>query len=354
MGGAATVEKGLDALINALRDQDKHVCNKAVDRCGRFREESEMVAVMNTLISALRDPDKIVRCLACDVLAFMGEKVATREVINGLIDALQDLNRAACTKEHFRFDFMDEETATREDISALLGALWGADIVARSVACHALGWMGERAATKVVYDNLMTVVNLHREDKRLRIAAADALAKIGGWSEMKDVILPFSRRLHHRIVVDCDEACYEVSLMAGKADWGRVLTLLVEVHENGKFLLQESLLGRVLTMAVGSYEAMLTLSPEMVVKLCELCRAAHDMEWSEIPSDHFVKVFGESEEKSWLDLVKYAALLHGVAITVMDDKILIYDKKQVIATEKFERELLNTFMNAMKAENNTR
>ncbi|CAF4943807.1 unnamed protein product, partial [Rotaria socialis] len=110
-----------------------------------------------TLTKALNDEFPDVRRNACKALGRIGEKAARKEVIEALTKIIVDVKGDALENTPF------------DSIRAFL--LAGDD--EKSNACITLGRMGEKAATKEVFDALMNAIGV--DDNYVRINACEAL-----------------------------------------------------------------------------------------------------------------------------------------------------------------------------------
>ncbi|CAF4890217.1 unnamed protein product, partial [Rotaria sp. Silwood2] len=71
-----------------------------------------------------------------------------------------------------------------------------------------------------------------------------------------------------------------------------------------------------------------------------------------IPFDRFIKVFLETRNNAWLPLIVYAALLKVTAITIIHDKMIIYDDNGFIELHVSSPDLMTAMVKAFKEQKN--
>jgi len=92
------------------------------------------------------------------------------------------------------------------------------------------------------------------------------------------------------------------------------------------------------------------LDANMVVKLNPYIRRKRFNRLVRIPSDQLIKLFLETGNEAWLPLITYSALLQGIAVTVIENKVMIYDMKGVLELPVSRPELPKALLEAFSIE----
>ena len=80
------------------------------------------------------------------------------------------------------------------------------------------------------------------------------------------------------------------------------------------------------------------------MKLTRCLKECVNIELATMPRNHFIRVFLETQNDVWIALVEYATLLQNVAVTIMDNKVMIYDGKYVAERQVTETGVLDLFV----------
>ena len=256
-----------------------------------------------------------VRSQACFAFEKMGENVATKEVIEGVMSLLHDkvewVQRGACSTVMK----IDGNVTSKEVVSCLNRLLNSRDYMAYREAYRMIMNMGGKAATKEVIDALVSAL---RDQKR------------------------FSE----------EEICKTLEKIGEEAGWNMILVSLVEAFEKAEISNSGWFLREIINKAMSSSDSFKNMKTTTIMNLISLCRKNWDIKWKAIPRDSFIKAFLISGDNAWLPLIKHAAFIQSAAITVMTDKILIYDNENIISLEVSDNDLLNVFSTGMKLKTN--
>ena len=345
MGEKESTEKVIDALINALQHQDDDVRWKAFTSLMMMAEEAASEKVIDDLINVLHDKNTRGRVGALAVLGEMGEKAANEKVIDALINALQNEDHGVRCCACAALRKMGEKESTEKVIDALINALQHQDPHVRREACQVLGEMGEKAASGKVIDALMNA--LQDEDRRVRSCAREVLGKMGIEAASEKVFDDLINAIQHQDSHVRREAYKVLGKLGEKAATKCVIVSLVNsLHGKVNDRMNEWM-AAALNGAMLSFSAIKELDSNVIVKLYSCIRQLYFIEFTTMPSDQFVKVFLETGNDTWLPLVKYAARVQGIAITACDNKIIIYDKKDVVVIDTSKPELMKRFVNGL-------
>ncbi|CAF0784462.1 unnamed protein product [Adineta steineri] len=266
---------------------------------GAMGEKAATNEVISALFNTLQDADSYVRQSACDALRAMGEKTATNEVISSLINALQDehlnVRRAACKARRA----ISQKAATNEVTSSLIITLRDEDPVARKSAFAALKTMGEKAATIEVISSLITTLRDEDSDvRKYACAALETMGEAAATNEMISALIIAVRDEHFGVRL---AACAALGATGEKAATNEMVSALINA-------LQDKYIG--------------------------------------------VRKSAETKNDAWLPIVTYTALLQGVAVTIIEDKIMIYHMSEVselnVSSRELKENLVNSFKNQQK------
>ncbi len=338
IGEKAANDKVIDYLVSILIDKNSGHQTSACEALSNMGEKAITEKVLAGLVDALGDKSVYLRESACETLAKLGEKAATENVLVGLTNAMRNnvnyperIREKACKA----LGSMGEKSATSVVIAGLVEALrdkkWDRDI--RREACDTLGKIGEKAATKEVLQGLIDVV--HDKDRdytsNLGEEACKTLVKFGEKAVTHEVITGLLNALGNKNASYSVErgAFGAVMKLSEIAKTNQVIVCLVERFfvkgNNGT----DSDKPKALTAAMNSYAALKDLDTDMIVQLTKCLKQCVKIELATVPRNQFIRVFLETRNDTWIPLVEYATLLQNVAVTIMDNKVMIYDGKYV-------------------------
>jgi len=145
-------------------------------------------------------------------------------------------------------------------------------------------------------------------------------------------------------------ACLALGNIGKKVPTNDVLVALVNLFSGNVYDryddLQES---QALEQSICSNRAIKELDSNMIVKLYSCIRHFKNIKLAAVPRDQWIKVFLETKNDAWLPLVKYAALLQGVAVTVVEDRVIFYDTEKV-SEFMLDHELMETFLKVFRTQ----
>jgi hypothetical protein len=95
---------------------------------------------------------------------------------------------------------------------------------------------------------------------------------------------------------------------------------------------------------------MKTLRCEMIPKLAACIRNAHKIKGGELRSDRLIQIYLETGNAAWLPVVVYVAMLQGVAVTVVDDTINVYDSSGLVVLPKSNSSLVETLVESFRTQ----
>ncbi|CAF3919353.1 unnamed protein product [Rotaria sp. Silwood2] len=307
-GATDEVVNGLiKELLNDYWDERESACHALI----KMVEKSATNEVIIGLAQALRDIKPEVRILACEALGKIGEKAARHETIAALIDALHDKESKVRALACNVLEKMNGKAATHEAIIGLMDALQDKEQDVRVCACKALGGMGEKVATTEVITALMTAMD-DRSSYVLSAAAAKALANMGEKTATREVT-----------------TCLINALKGSRPVFLAVFDKIMH-----------------------SPNAVQELDSNTLSTLYSYMKDYSEINLTGIPFDRFIKVFLETRNNAWLPLIVYAALLKVTAITIIHDKMIIYDDNGFIELHVSSPDLMTAMVKAFKEQKN--
>ncbi|CAF1188268.1 unnamed protein product [Rotaria magnacalcarata] len=380
MGETADTDRFIAAMQNALKHEEPVVRYGACCALGRMGEKAITDKVIIALLNALQDEYPNVRVGACDSLGHMSEKAATNKVVAALQNALLDEDSAVKRSAWKALGKMDGKGATNEAIIAILNALRDEDSDVRGAACVALGSMGEKAATDQVITAMLNA--LRDEVWKVRTSACEAFGNMGEKAAIDEVITALQNALLDKDWSVRHEACKVLRRMGEKSatDEGIIamLNLLRDENEHVRseasislsVICEKSIKKEVLETLVNeyscggtdnshtiaeslqkiicSYDGKGELDPQIVSKICS-CIDWNDASWGkEIPASHLFKILLDTQNAAWIPLVSRVALYQGVAVTLMDNRLRIYDANGSLEFDVTHSELVKSLVEASR------
>ncbi|CAF1006920.1 unnamed protein product [Adineta steineri] len=303
------------ALINlvtiALDDQNETVRSYACETFRKMGKNEVTSEAFTKLISALEDKSKNVRACACKALGYIGKKAATNEVITKLVSALRDESEEVRSGAYEVLRDMGEKAVMNELITKLVSALEDESDEVRSSACEALGNIGEKAATDEVITKLVSA--LEDESKDIRACACKALGKMGK-----------------------------------KAATIEVITKIVDTREDDEALSSE---------AADAIDGFFQSSAEAIASsmlISKLCVRGRPLEClKNVSLDELIIEFFDTEDAAWFLTAIKITHQRDAAITIIEDKLIVYDKGEPIELRapnlELHNELIKAFTDTAKA-----
>ena len=342
MGEKAATNEVINSIVNALQDEQNYIRMAACETLGKMGEKAATNEVITQLVSALRDKDEYVKRTVCAALGNIGEKAATNEVINSIVNALQDEQKYIRMTACVALGKMGEKAATNEVITQLVSALRDKDECIRRDACAALGNMGKKAVTNEVISRI--VDGLKDENSGVRLNVCKALGKMGDKVATHEVIKQLVNTLEDEDFYVRRNACKALGNMGEKAATHEVISKLVAVGNNSDYFMIKETKNAVANI-LSSSAVMMQLDPKVIAELC-LCDDTLDY-LTNITENDLVKIFLTTKNTDWLSVVIRFTLLKGTALTVTEDRVVIYSAKEpselLIPSSQLRDELINAF-----------
>ncbi|CAF2131910.1 unnamed protein product [Rotaria magnacalcarata] len=338
LGEKAATNEVIAALLNATRDKDYHVRREACQALRKLGEKAATKEVINSVINYkqnTRDKDSHVRWNACEALGKLGEKALTNEVVAALLNAMRDEDSYVRMRACEAFRNLAEKAATNEVIATLINATRDEIYGVRWRACEALGNLGAKAAANEV---IAALINATRnEDSDVRWKACEALGKLGEKAATYEVIAALMNATRDADSYGRREACQALRRLGENAATKEVINSLVNfidiIGDSDDILVGD------LVRFMWSSDGVGSLNFERVGKLCNCIRKSSEIHLTQIPSKRLMKLFLNSRNVNWLRLAAYVALLQGIAVTVCNSIVRIYDTKGVVPLEMSGPEL---------------
>ncbi|CAF1346448.1 unnamed protein product [Adineta ricciae] len=381
MGEAAATENVIVALMNALQDEVMDVRSSALEALGKMGEKAIMEPIVKSLKDALRDEYWNVRKGVCEVFAMMGEKVGTKEITADLIDVLQDEYEEVRSSACKALTMIGEKAATKDAIAALVNALRDEDCNVKSYACKALGKISRKTVTKEVISALIDA--LQNDNSCVRSSACEALGNIGEKAATDEVMVSLvdafqdqceevrscaykavgnmgAKAITNEVIIGLISAfqdifatakscAYEsVGNIGAKSTTSKVIIALVNAFSSAYIKSDGYPFASAFEKSFCSYHAMKELDSEILSKLFLCIRQNKDSHLRQMPADQLIKLFLETNNDDWLPLATYGALLQQVAVTVIENKIMIYHMNEILELPVLQLSTIEILVKAFK------
>ena len=346
MGEETATNAVIIKLVSALGDESDSMRSYACLALGEMGEKSATNEVITKLASALGDESEDVRKYACLVLGEMGEKSATNEVITKLASALgdesEDVRKYAC----FALGKMGEKAATNEVITKLVSALGDESEGVRRYACDALVKMGEKAATNEVITKLVTALGDESED--VRSGVCEVLREMGEKAATNEVITKLVSTLGDESEDIRRNACLALEKMGKKAATNEAIGKLVSIVTSGTHwsYIATQTLGAICNGSVFVKE----LGPTLITNICLDNRVF--IYFKNIAVDDLLNIFVNTKNSDWLPAVIRLSIVKGTAVTVIEDKVVVFNEKEptqlLISDPQLRQQLIEGFIHQAK------
>ncbi|CAF3949112.1 unnamed protein product, partial [Adineta steineri] len=324
IGKKAATHGVITKLISALEDVNEWVRISAWKTLRNMDEKVAMSEVITKLITALEDKCDDVRAGVCQTLGNIGKKAATNEVITKLVGALEDesepVRRNACKA----LGNMGEKAATNEAITKLVCVLKDQSGWIRSGACKALGNMGEKAATNEVITKL--VAALEDENEWIRRDACAALGNMGEKAATNEAITKLFSGLEDEGEWVRVSACNALGKMGEIVATNEVITKLANMRDADGQLCFEA--ANAIDGICRSSAIMIAFGPLLISKLCVCGRSLNCVK--NVSLDELIRKFFDTQDVDWLLTATEIALQKGAAVSMNEDKLMVYDKGEPI------------------------
>ncbi|CAF0798790.1 unnamed protein product [Adineta steineri] len=312
----------ISCIEEITNDKDATVRFYACEALGNMGEKAATNEVITKLVSALED--KSVRRGACAALGKIGVKAATNEVINKLINALEDKSDEVRWYACDALGNIGEKAATNEVITKLVNVLEDESEKIRYSACRALGNMGEKAATNEVITKLVSA--LEDEIDGVRESAYIALGKMGEKAATNGVITKLAIALEDTSERVRSSACEALGRMGEKAATNEVVTKLISICDAKGQLSYEAVYA--IDNILLSSAVMIGLSPMLILKLCVDESQVKCLK--SLPVDVLSRKFFDTQDVNWLLAATEITFRKGAAVSVNEDKLMVYDNGEPV------------------------
>ncbi|UJR34570.1 hypothetical protein I4U23_027346 [Adineta vaga] len=339
----AVTNEVISAVISALGDKNSKVKQSAYSTLEKICGKVATGVAISTFINALQGEDSNVRVSACHLLNKMGEKAATNEAISAVINALQDKDSRVRAAACYLLERMGNKLATNEVIFALINTLRDDDSSVRAAASEVLGYMPENVATNEVISALINT--LRDKDSSVRRSTCYALVRMNAKSAMDEVISTLIDALRDGDSNDRGSACGLLRRMSETAATNRVISTLINAVRDENWDVRREACEAVQNI-ICCNRTMKELDSETIRELTICVRECADIQLENVSPDQLMKTYVETENDAWLPLVMFAALLQGVAVIALDNKIRIYRGNDVMDLCFPHQQLMHKFIDA--------
>ncbi|CAM4978837.1 unnamed protein product [Rotaria socialis] len=366
--------KVIDALLEAIRDENWYVRRGACEALGKIDKTGDNNQVIDALLSARQDKNHGVRRSACDVLGMIDKARDNNKVIDALLVALTDQNHGVRDSACFALATIGKARDNNKVIDTLLAALKDEDHGVRSRASMALGKIGKVVDNNKVIDALLDA--LKDKNDYVRRAACPALATIGKAPDNNKVIDALLERLKDNDVYVRGSACHAFvmigkagdnnkgidALLAALTDENRdvrsracnALAMIGKAGDNNtaivgllKALKDENhdvrrSAGNAIERCLCNTVTLEGLNHELIAELNSYIRASNNgLDFNDVTPAIFLRSYLGSNKAAWLPLVTYVALRQNIAVTVVENRLVVYGVKGPIPLENVDIESLD-------------
>ncbi|CAF1232750.1 unnamed protein product [Adineta steineri] len=343
MGEKAATNDVITKLLSALKDKSDSIRSSACRALGNIREKAAINEVITELVSALEDESEWVRSSACYALGNIREKAAINEVITELVSALEDESEHVRSYACLALRNIGKQATTNEVISKLITVLEDEDDSVRSSACDALGNIGEKAATDEVITKLINA--LGDVSNEVRVRAYTALGNIGGKAATDEVITELINALEDKSKEVRLAACGGLEKIGEKAATKELITKLVDMHDNGNLPFQ---VANAIDGILHSSAVLIDFGPILIFKLCMRGRRLKCLKI--ISLDELIRKFFVTQNADWLSTAIVITFLKGVAVSINEGKLMVYDNGEPIELRAPNLKLYNELIEAFTKE----
>ncbi|CAF3400369.1 unnamed protein product [Rotaria socialis] len=218
----------------------------------------------------------------------------------------------------------------------------------RARACQFLGNVGDEAAIDQVITRLVNA--LDDKDSGVRLSASEALGNLGDILAIKMVINRLINLLWDwdpRVRKNAYEALRN---MGAKAATNQIIGDLLDRLDIEKDDIEINFAVNALENALHYWCEIKGTESQMLSKLYAYIRKNRRMTLRTVSPDRFFKMFFETGNESWLPLAFYVSLVHGNAVTTVDNSISMYSSKQsmMVYVPRLEliQKMVETFQNS--------
>ncbi|CAF0904311.1 unnamed protein product [Adineta steineri] len=346
MGEKAETNEVITKLVSALQDKSESVRSNACDALGKMGEKAATDEILTKLVIALEDESQRVRDSACVALGVVGERAATNEVITELVRALDDKREWVRSSACNALGNIGEKAATNEVIAKLISALEDKSESIRSSVCQALEEMGEKAATNEVITKL--VIALEDDSYSVRNNACQALGKMGKKAVLNEVINKLVSALEDKSELVRSSACHALGDMGEKAATNEVITKLLNIRDAHGQLSYEA--ANTIDGILHSSAVMIAFGPMLISKLCVCGRQLKCLKI--VSLNELIRKFFDTQDADWLLTAIDIALQKCAAVSINEDKLMVYDNGEPVELRipdlKLQNELIEAFTNKAK------
>ncbi|CAF1118937.1 unnamed protein product [Adineta steineri] len=347
IGEKAATNEVINKLVGALEDYSVSVRSSACQALGNIGEKVATNEVINKLVNALEDEIAIVRSSACRALGKIGAKAAMNEVITKLVNTLED------NSDDVRWDCcsalgnIGEIAATNEVITKLVSTLEDKSEWVRSSACKALGKMGEKATTNEVITKLVSA--LEDQSERVRVSTCQAFGDFGEKAATNEVITKLVNALEDKSEWVRSSACGALGKMGEKTATNEVITKLVNRRDADGQLSSEA--AYAIDDIFRLSAVMIAFGPLLILKLCGSGRPLDCLK--NVSLDELIRKFFDTQDADWLLTAIEITLRKSAAVSINEDKLMVYDNGEPIELRvpnlKLQNELIEAFTKKAKA-----
>lgn len=188
--------------------------------------------------------------------------------------------------------------------------------------CYSLGNIGEKASTNDVIRKLIST--LEDESAYVRRNACYALGNISEKAATNEVIRKLIHALDDENETVKANACYALGNIGTKAPTNEMISRLASIA-NGAGMGNIKAPG-VVANILSSPAVITQLAPKIIVDLC-LCKHGSDC-LKNISEEELIDVYLTTENPEWVSAVTLYIFLNGAAVTVIEQKLILYGKKE--------------------------
>ncbi|CAF1493606.1 unnamed protein product, partial [Adineta ricciae] len=315
-------------LIQSIRkttvdNERKEIRIKKCLALGSISEYIARKSVINLLIKALRDENNYARANAAYALGMVSKQKPTNEIINLIIYTLKNTNENVRACALYVLGQMSEQIATEKMISKVINALEDESIYVRNSAYYLLADLNNIVINNEFINKLISALKDKNED--IRASACKALRKLSESQVTDEVMSMLLKALEDKSGYVRNNACETLGILGRIRATSEIIKKLIRLSNNDHFVVSNRAAEAVSHIVIPSF-----ISNKLDFRLI---KKVFSSKYASICSrnlsvDEIIHIYLTTKKSQYLYVMYRLALLQGIAITVNENKLLIYDTKE--------------------------
>ncbi|CAF0795000.1 unnamed protein product [Adineta ricciae] len=311
--------KMIDKLVKLLGHKDKYVRTRVRYFFGNLAEH----VPKEKLIKALDKKNKNIRVGVLIVDVLNSKQKPTNEIINLIIYTLKNTNENVRACALYVLGQMSEQIATEKMISKVINALEDESIYVRNSAYYLLADLNNIVINNEFINKLISALKDKNED--IRASACKALRKLSESQVTDEVMSMLLKALEDKSGYVRNNACETLGILGRIRATSEIIKKLIRLSNNDHFVVSNRAAEAVSHIVIPSF-----ISNKLDFRLI---KKVFSSKYASICSrnlsvDEIIHIYLTTKKSQYLYVMYRLALLQGIAITVNENKLLIYDTKE--------------------------